>query len=73
MKTSLDTLAIDIACPSCGKKISEQVGRLKNKTSFICPGCKAPIRIDAHELRIITDRFQKSSNRLRRSLGKLGK
>jgi len=70
---NLDSHTIELACPRCQKKFTEQVGRLKRNPTVTCRGCGAQIKIEADDLRRATDTIQKSLDHLRRSLGKLGK
>jgi len=73
MKLNLDSQPIDITCPGCGKKFSEQIGRVKHSPTLTCPGCRHVFRLDAHQLRRRIDAVQKAADQLGRSLGKLGK
>jgi len=47
---SFDKQTIDIPCPRCGHKLTEQIGRLQPHMSFVCAGCKEPVEINATEL-----------------------
>jgi transcription elongation factor Elf1 len=73
MKLNLDSQPIELTCPGCSKKFSEQIGRVKHSPTITCPGCRQPIKLDAHQLRRSIDTVQKSLDQLGRSLRKLGK
>lgn len=73
MKLDIDSHAITIACPSCGKKFDEKIGRLKRDPNLTCPGCQTTITVDAAKLRSGIQSAQKSLDRFGRALQKLGK
>jgi DNA-directed RNA polymerase subunit RPC12/RpoP len=73
MTFSLDKETMDIACPNCGRKIKERLGRLKNSPVINCPGCKQRIEVDASSLRAALQRVEQAFRRLDDSLKRLGK
>ena len=73
MKLNIDSQPIEIPCPSCGKKLNEQIGRVKRSPTLTCHSCRQSFAIDAHQLRRVLESAQKAADQLGRSLGKLGK
>ena len=73
MKLNIDSQPIEIPCPSCGKKLNEQIGRVKRSPTLTCPGCRQSFTLDAHQLRRVLESVQKAADQLGRSLGNLGK
>lgn len=73
MKLDLDSHAITLTCPGCGKKFDEKIGRLKRDPTLTCPGCKQSITIEAAELRRGIQAIEKSLDGLRKSIRQLGK
>ena len=73
MKLNIDSQPIEIPCPSCGKKLNEQIGRVKRSPTLTCPGCRQSFALDANQLRRVLESAQKAADQLGRSLGKLGK
>ena len=73
MKLDIDSQAITLTCPGCGKKFDEKIGRLKRDPNLACPGCKIAITIDAHELRSGMQSVQKQLDALGATLRKIGK
>ena len=73
MKLNIDSQPIEIPCPSCGKKLNEQIGRVKCSPTLTCPSCRQAFALDAHQLRRVIESVQKAADQLGRSLGKLRK
>lgn len=73
MNINFDGQQLDIPCPSCGEKLQETIGRLKNDPKLTCPSCGQSVAINAKELRDGIAATEKSLDDLRRSLSKLGK
>ena len=73
MKLNLDSHAITLTCPGCGKKFDEKIGRLKNNPILACPGCQSPVTIKADELRLGIQAVQKSLDDFARTLSDFGK
>ena len=73
MKLNIDSQPIEIPWTSCGKKLNEQIGRVKRSPTLTCHSCRQSFAIDAHQLRRILESTQKAADQLGRSLGKLGK
>lgn len=76
MTGMLDNHQIDLACPKCGHKIKERLGRLKNNPLLRCTRCGADIQINAGGPGGLGAGLKKVDNAfadLQRSLKKLGK
>ena len=73
MIKDIDNTAVELDCPSCARKFSERLGRLKNDPTVHCPGCKQTIRVEASHLRQALKRVQVSVDKLGRALDRLGK
>ncbi len=73
MKLDLDSHAMTLTCPGCGKKFDEKIGRPKHDPKITCPGCKNIIAIDADKLRSGIQSAEKSLDDFRRKLRNLGK
>lgn len=70
MKSVLDSTTIEVPCPHCGKKSSETIGALKNKTKLTCRHCKTAFDLDASELR---RKVAEVENALKKTLGAFGR
>lgn len=73
MKLDLDSNIITLTCESCDKKIKETFGRIKNKKTMTCPGCRKTFVIDADKFRRGLESVQKSADGIGRALRNLGK
>ena len=60
----LDSEKIELPC-DCGHKLSETIGRLKNKPKLICPKCKTVITVKM-------DKFNSAVSALDKQLQGLG-
>lgn len=72
----LDNHQIEMACPQCGRKFKERLGRLKNNPKIRCPGCCTNISVSTSSpggLAKGLNTVDKSLAELQRSLKKLGK
>lgn len=72
----LDNHQIEMACPQCGRKFKERLGRLKNNPKIRCTGCGTEISVNASGpggLAKGLNTVDKSLAELQRSLKKLGK
>lgn len=47
--------AVELACPTCGSRFQETVGRLKENPTAHCPNCRQPIRISSADLRALEE------------------
>lgn len=73
MKNILNDQTIELACPHCGHKLKERIGKLKTNAKLICTKCKVGFSIDANDLRREVTKVEKSHAQLLAALGKLGK
>ena len=73
MKSSLDSVTMNIPCPHCGKKLSETIGRLKTKTNLTCQHCGQAFDLDASELRREVAKVEKQLAKTMSAFGRLGK
>lgn len=72
----LDNHQIELACPQCGRKFKERLGRLQNNQNIRCPGCGTNISVSTSSPGGLTKGLHtvdKSLAELQRSLKKLGK
>lgn len=49
MTINLDNTIVTIACPQCGKKLQEKIGRMKRDKRIDCPSC-GKIAVDTSQL-----------------------
>ena len=68
-----DSHIVTIPCPSCGQKIEETLGRLKQDPKIPCPGCGKVLAIDAQQFREGEKSVEKALDGFRRSVTKLSK
>lgn len=73
MKSILDNEFADLACPQCGHKFKERLGKLKTNPTLTCAKCKAAIPVDANKLRATIQKVDKSVADIQRSLGRIFK
>lgn len=66
MSDMLDRQTLEIACPHCGEKSKETIGRLKHSPTLECAACKNLIKIDADEMRQIVDSLQAQLDKIAR-------
>ena len=50
LETQMDCLMIDISCPKCQHKVSEQLGRLRADPHVTCPACHSVTNCDLTQL-----------------------
>lgn len=63
MKINIDSHAITIPCPTCGKELKEKLGRLKRDKYIACPVC-GRIAVNTDKLRGIEDSINKELAKL---------
>lgn len=73
MKNMLNTQSIELACPHCGHKFSETIGKLKTNPKLTCTRCKGGINVDANHMRTEIAKVEKALEQLGRTLGNIGK
>ncbi len=73
MKNMLDDQSIELACPHCGHKIKERIGKLKTNPKLICGGCHKTIDIKADQMRSEIAKVEKALAEFTRTLGRIGK
>lgn len=76
MTGMLDNVQIDIACPKCGRKFKERLGRLQNNPLLHCSGCGSEIQINASGKGGLSEGMKsvdKSFSQLQSALKKLSK
>jgi DNA-directed RNA polymerase subunit RPC12/RpoP len=73
MNLNLDSESVAFACPHCGKKINEKIGRLKRDPKITCPSCHGVFDVDANQLRTAIKSAQKSLDDFTRKLRNFGK
>ena len=71
MKNMLDDQSIELACPHCGHKLSQTIGKLETNPKLTCTKCRGVISIDANQMRSQISKVEKSLADLQRSLGRL--
>lgn len=69
----LDRHETEFSCPQCGHKLSGTIGQLKRNPTLTCRGCGSAIKIDANQLRAAIDQVTRELDKLKRTLGRLGK
>lgn len=67
-----DSEKVDITCPSCRRKRSESLGKLKTNPKLTCI-CGTVIDVDARKLTAGLQQAEKSLANLGKAFGKLGK
>lgn len=70
---TFDTQKAQFGCPSCGKPVSEKLGRLKENPTLNCPHCHKPFTVDAKGLRDRLKSVDKAVADLTRTVKNLGK
>lgn len=73
MKNMLNDQSIELACPHCGHKRSETIGKLKTNPKLTCTRCKGVISIDANQMRAEITKVEQALAKLQRTLGNFGK
>lgn len=70
---TLDSQAIEFACPHCSRKNTQTIGKLKSNPQLTCRACGQAFTVNANELRTGVQKIEKSLADLQRALGRLGK
>lgn len=73
MKSVLDNELAELACPHCGHKISERLGKLKTNPTLSYPECTGVITVDADPLRRVLEKNAKALADLKRQASRLFK
>jgi transcription elongation factor Elf1 len=73
MKNILDDQPIELACPHCGHKLKERIGKLKTNPKLTCGSCRGHIEIKADQMRGEIAKVEKALADLQRTLGRIGK
>ena len=72
MQIALDSVAIELPCPHCGKKNSKTIGRLKTKPDLTCSYCGQWFSIDKAELAREVAKVEQQIQQALAGLGRLG-
>ena len=65
MTINFDSETISIPCPKCGKKLKEQLGRLKRQKHITCPTCG--------RITVNTEKFVSAERSVDKEIAKLSK
>jgi len=66
-------LEVDLACPHCGKKSKQQLGRLEQNPTIVCAHCHKPFSVDGASIRVLTKKVNQALTDLARQVTRLGK
>ena len=73
MKSLLDNESAELACPHCGHKFKERLGKLKTNPTLACAKCRGVITVDADQLRRAMERNAKALADLKRQASRIFK
>ena len=66
-------LEVDLACPHCGKKSKQQLGRLEKNPATVCARCHQPFSVDGTAIQALTKQAHKALADLARQAARIGK